>query len=128
MLTRRTFLAAAAIFLPGSVLAHGESARGAHGGVIGDLGDQHIEMLAKDGEIRIWMLNAQDRPVSVVGATGSLIILAQGRQQTLPLEQAEGAAFLLARGDFRAERGMRVVASIAMPGKPQRQARFTPAD
>ncbi len=127
MLSRRTFVGALAALSPAAAFAHGESARGANGGLIGEVGDQHIELLARDGEIRIWVLDAQDRPVSAAGTTGSLIILAQGRQQTLRLEPGEGSAFLVARGDFRAALGMRVVASLTFPGKPQRQARFTPA-
>ena len=127
MMLRRTLLATATILLPVAALAHGETARGPNGGIIGELGDQHIELLARDGEIRIWVLDAQDRPVTAAGTTGSLIVLAQGRQQTLRLEPGEGNAFLVARGEFRAAPGMRVVASLTFPGKTQRQARFAPA-
>ncbi len=127
MHARRTLVALLAAGLPLSAFAHGEGARGANGGLIGDLGDRHIELLARDGEIRVWVLDAQDRPVSAAGTTGNLIVLAQGRQQTLRLEPAEGGAYLVARGDFRAAPGMRVVASMTFPGLPPRQARFTPA-
>lgn len=126
MHSRRTCLAALASLLPAAALAH-EGARGANGGLIGELGDRHIELLARDGEIRVWVLDAQDRPVSPAGTTGSLIVLAQGRQQTLRLEPGEGGTYLVARGDFRAAPGMRVVANMTFPGLAARQARFTPA-
>lgn len=127
MPTRRTLLASLASLLPAAALAHGPGARGANGGLIGELGDRHIELLARDGEIRVWVLDAQDRPTSPAGTTGSLIVLAQGRQQTLRLEPGEGGAFLVARGDFQAAPGMRVVANLTFPGLAPRQARFTPA-
>lgn len=128
MTRRRPLLTGLLALAAGQALAHGEPRRGANGGMIGDLGDRHIEMLARDGEIRIWVLDAQDRPVPAAGAAGSLIVLAQGRQQTIGLEAADGGAFLVGRGDFRAEPGMRVVATMTLPGQAQRQARFTPAD
>ena len=111
-----------------SAPARADTKPGPNGGVIGDIGNRHIEMLARDGEIRVWVLDAQDRPVPAAGASGSLIILAQGRQQTIRLEPAEGGAFLLARGDFRADRAMRVVATMTLPGQPQRQGRFAPVE
>ncbi len=127
MMLRRTLLATVTTLLPVAAYSHSETTRGPNGGIIGEVGDQHIELLARDGEIRIWVLDAQDRPVPAAGTTGSLIILAQGRQQTLRLEPAEGGAFLVARGEFTAAPGLRIVASMTFPGKPQRQARFTPA-
>jgi hypothetical protein len=125
---RRFLLALIPIALAGPVLAHGEGARGPNGGAIGEVGDRHIELLARDGEIRIWLLDERDRPVSAAGVSGSLIVLAGGRQQTVRLEHAEGGSYLVGRGDFQAARGMRVVASLVLPGQAQRQARFTPMD
>jgi hypothetical protein len=132
----RRLLLAAALSAALPVLAqaqgtHGRGgghARGPNGGQIQDLGGTHAEMVARDGEIRLWVLDAQDRPASVRGATGSAVVLAQGRQQTVRLEPGPGDAYLVGRGDFQAARGLRVVASVTMPGQPQRQARFTPVD
>lgn len=128
MTPRRILLLAFLAVSAGPALAHGEGKRGANGGVIGDIGDRHVEVLARDGEIRVWVLDAEDRPVSAQGASGSLIVLAQGRSQTIRLEPAEGGAYLVARGDFRAERAMRVVATMTLPGQAQRQGRFTPVE
>ncbi|NDG48444.1 MAG: hypothetical protein EBY30_05145 [Rhodospirillales bacterium] len=127
MTPRRVVLLAFLAISVGPALAHG-GGRGSNGGVIGEIGDHHVEVLARDGEIRVWVLDAQDRPVSANGASGSLIVLAQGRSQTIPLELAEGGAVLVARGDFRADRAMRVVATMTLPGQAQRQTRFTPVD
>ena len=128
MTSRRILLTGFLAVSAGTALAHGEARRGVNGGVIGDLGERHIEMLARDSEIRIWLLDAQDKPVPATGASGSLIVLAQGRPQNVRLEMGEAGAYLVGRGDFQAEPGMRVVASMTLPGQTQRQARFTPAD
>lgn len=106
----------------------GGHGRGPNGGQIQELGGTHAEMVVSDGEIRLWVLDAQDRPASVRGAVGSAIVLAQGRQQTVRMEPGPGDAYLVGRGEFQAAKGLRVVASVTMPGQPQRQARFTPAD
>jgi hypothetical protein len=106
----------------------GGHARGPNGGQIQELGGTHAELLARDGEIRLWVLDAQDRPASVRGAAGSAIVLAEGKQQTVRLEPGPGDAYLVGRGEFRAANGLRVVASVTMPGQQQRQARFAPVD
>ncbi|WP_426960358.1 hypothetical protein [Muricoccus radiodurans] len=125
---RRHILALPLLLSATPALAHDEGKRGANGGVIGDVGNTHVEVLARDGEIRVWVLGANDRPVSAAGASGSVVVQAGGRQQTVRLEQGEGGAYLVGRGDFAAARGMRVVANLTLPGQPQRSARFTPMD
>ncbi|MBR0655507.1 hypothetical protein [Plastoroseomonas arctica] len=123
---RRSFLATGLFAMPVAALAQGHShnhAPGPNGGVIGEMGASHVELVARAGELRIYVLDAQDRPVSASGAAGSVIVQAQGRQQTVRLEAGEGNGFLVGRGDFPA-RGLRVVATLTLPGQPQRSVRF----
>lgn len=123
---RRLLLAALALAAPLPALAqgHGQAhAAGPNGGKIGELGNTHVELVARDGELRLYVLDAQDRPTSARGASGSAIVQAGGRNQTLRFEPGPGDAYLIARGEFAAK-GARVVASIALPGQPSRQARF----
>ena len=128
MTPRRILITAFLAIASRPAFAHDEASRGDNGGVIGDLGDRHIEVLARDGEIRIWLLDAQNKAVPAIGASGSLIVLAQGQQRTIRLEVGDAGAYLVGHGDFRAAPGMRVVVSLTLPGQPPRQARFTPAD
>jgi hypothetical protein len=68
-MNRRLLLAAALSAAP-PVLAqaqgvHGRGgghARGPNGGQIQDLGGTHAEMVARDGEIRLWVLDARTGP------------------------------------------------------------------
>lgn len=104
---------------------HGHAhAPGPNGGKIGEIGNTHIELVGRDGELRVYILDAQDRPSSARGITGSAIVQAGGRNQTLRFEMGPSDAYLIARGDFSA-RGARVVVSVTLPGQPSRQARFT---
>ena len=112
--------------LPVAALAQGaphSHPPGPNGGVIGDAGGRHYELVATAGEVRIYLLDAQDRPVPATGTTGSVIIQAQGRQQTIRLEAGQADGFLVGRGEFPA-RGLRVVATLTLPGQPQRSVRF----
>jgi hypothetical protein len=125
-MNRRNLILAALLATPGAALAQGHShshAPGPNGGAIGEVGSRHVELVVQAGELRIYVLDDQDRPTSARGATGSVVVQAQGRQQTVRLEAGPEDAFLVGRGDIPA-RGLRVVATLTLPGQPQRSVRF----
>jgi hypothetical protein len=130
MTTRRTLLAALAALVPGAALAHlPAGGRGPNGGQVQDVGPYHGEMVVKDGEITLFLFDHNDRPVSARAASGSAIVLSEGRQQTLAFAPRPDGAALVATGEFRAAPGLRVVVQIVpAPGVARAQARFTPAD
>ncbi|MBS7789436.1 hypothetical protein KTR66_05490 [Roseococcus sp. SDR] len=127
-MNRRTLIITGLLALPGAALAQGQPhahthAPGPNGGTIGEVGTRHVELVVQAGELRIYVLDEQDRPTSARGATGSVVVQAQGRQQTVRLEPGAGDAYLVGRGDIPA-RGLRVVATLTLPGQPQRSVRF----
>ncbi len=126
-MTRRALLTLALLAPAGPALAHEPNARGPHGGMIADAGTRHVELVLRDGELRIHVLDDQDRPVPATGASGSAVVQGGSRQQTVRLELAPDGAFLLGRGDWTA-RGTRVVATLTLPGQPQRSVRFAAAN
>lgn len=130
MTVRRSLLATVAALFPTAVFAHlPAGARGPNGGQVQDVGNYHGEMLAKDGEITLFLFDHNDRPLSARDASGTAIVLSQGRQQTLTFAPRADGAALVATGDFQAAAGLRVVVQIvARPGQSRVQARFTPAD
>ena len=131
MTARRTALAAlAALALAPAALAHVPAGgRGPNGGQVQDVGSYHGEMLAKDGEITLFLFDHNDRPVSAREASGTAIVLSEGRQQTLTFAPRADGAALVATGEFRARPGLRVVVQVVpRPGVARAQARFTPAD
>lgn len=123
---RRNLIITGLLAMPSVALAQGHShthAPGPHGGTIGEVGNRHVELVVQAGELRIYVLDEQDRPTSARGATGSVVVQAQGRQQTVRLEAGADDAFLVGRGVIPA-RGLRVVATLTLPGQPQRSVRF----
>lgn len=123
---RRTFLATGLLAVPAAALAQGPAHShppGPHGGAVGEVGNRHVELVVAAGEVRIYLLDDKDQPATAQGASGSVVVQAQGRQQTVRLEAGAGDAFLVGRGDFPA-RGIRVVATLTLPGQPQRSVRF----
>lgn len=129
-MTRRVLVAGLATLLPAAALAHlPAGSRGPNGGQVQDVGPYHGEMLAKDGEITLFLFDHNDRPIPASGASGMAIVLSEGRQQTLTFAPRTDGAALVATGDFRAIPGMRVAVQIVPgPGIARAQARFTPAD
>lgn len=127
-MNRRHLMITSLLAMPGTALAQGSPHAHTHppgpnGGTIGEVGTRHVELVVQAGELRIYVLNEQDRPISAQGASGSVVVQAQGRQQTVRLEAGAGDAYLVGRGDIPA-RGLRVVATLTLPGQPQRSVRF----
>lgn len=117
-----------AAMFPAVVGAHlPAGARGPNGGEVRDLGSCHGELVARDGELVLFLFDHNDRPLDARRASGTAIVLAEGQQQTLPFSPREDGSAAVARGEFRATRGPRVVAQVVTaPGVPGAQARFAP--
>ncbi len=130
MFRRRSLMLFAAALAPLPAFAHlPAGGRGPNGGQVQDIGPYHGEMLAKDGELTLFLFDHNDRPVPAARASGSAVVLAEGRQQTLALTPRADGTALIATGEFRAVAGMRVVVQLVPgPGLARAQARFTPAD
>ena len=127
---RRGVLATAIAALPLPAAAHlPAGSRGPNGGQVQDVGSYHGELLARDGEITLFLFDHMDRPLDARRATGTAILLADGRQQTLTFAPKPDGSALIAVGEFRMTSGLRVVVQIVpLPGHARVQARFTPGD
>jgi hypothetical protein len=126
-MNRRILLATAAllpVFAPG---ARASITRGPNGGQRIDLAGGHAELVAEGSELRLYLSDNSYRPRSAEGATGQAVVLAGGRQTTVPLAPA-GTDMLRGQGDFTAATGMRVVVTLTLPGQRPAQGRFTPRD
>lgn len=132
-MTRRrhllALLAAAAALPAGAARAHlPAGARGPNGGQVQDLGPYHGELVVRDGELTLYIFDHRDQRVDARRASGSAILLAEGRQHTLPFEPRPDGSALVARGEFKAAPGLRVVVQLVPgPGIARVQARYTPA-
>ena len=130
MMPRRLLLAGLAALIPAVAVAHVQpGSRGPNGGAMADLGPYHAELLAKDGELTLFLFDTSDRPIRLPEAAATGLLVADGRQHALTFTRRPDGTSLAAAGDFRAAPGMRVVVQLLpAPGQPRVQARFTPAD
>jgi len=96
-----------------------------HGGQMRMAGAYHFELLAKPGELTVYLTDHAGVKVPANGATGSATVLSGKAKTTLKL-QPSGDNELKGSGKFELAPDMKVVVSVTMPGKAPEQARFTP--
>jgi hypothetical protein len=125
MMIRRLFLAAAAA-LTLALPAHAHDAKPMHGGKVVDAADHHLELVAKDGTLTLYVRNEQDKPEAVKDAKATATVLSGGKQEVVTL--TPGTDSLSGKGALPIAKGTRVVVSLTMPGRKAVQARFSPAD
>ena len=91
MLQRRTIIlgALAACIAGGPAFAHDPKPQ--HGGKIVVAGNYHVEMVAKDRQIHIYLLDHSDKPVTTKGRKGVAILMIEGKSTRIPLEAGDGA-------------------------------------
>lgn len=119
-------LFALALSLP--VLAHDDATLDAmatpHGGQMRMAGPYHYELVTTPGELRVYLTDHGDQPVSSKGVSGNAVVLS-GTKATVPLAPA-GDNLLQGRGDFAVSPDTKVVVSLGFPDGSTWQARFTP--
>ncbi|WIM04819.1 MAG: hypothetical protein OHM77_08905 [Candidatus Nitricoxidivorans perseverans] len=97
-----------------------------NGGQLRMAGVWHFELLAKDGEaVTVFVTDHAGTKISTAGATGTATILS-GKDRTTVTLKSDGDNRLKGVGKYASTPDMKVVVSIALPGKVAEQARFTP--
>jgi len=130
-------LIVAAAMLAGSVvLAHTDeyldTLQAPNGGQLRMAGIYHFELVVardnkqpKEDSVVVYVTDHAGTKVSTVGAGGTVTILAGKRKATAKLVP-DGDNRLKASIKYASAKDMKVVVSVAMPGKVVLQARFTP--
>jgi hypothetical protein len=78
-------VAAMALALP--AVAH--EAKGPNGGRIADAGAYHVELVAKDQAVEVFVSDAQDKPLPATGFKAVAILNVGGKAQRIALEPKE---------------------------------------
>ena len=94
-----------------------------HGGVVSHVGHHEYELVAKADTLTLY-LSEDEKPVPSKGATASLTLMSGAEKSTVKLEPA-GDNKLEAKGTFKIGKGMKVLATVNLPGKKPEQIRFT---
>jgi hypothetical protein len=126
MIVQRFLFACCLIAISGLASAHGP-ARGPNGGQMQDLAGSHVELVAQDSELVLYLFDAENKPVPAKAAAATATILATGQQETVTFVAGDDNA-MRGKGRFTAAPGMKVVVSLTLPGQRAQSGRFTPLD
>ena len=120
---------ALSLALAGPALGHSDSKfmKGPNGGHVVDAGGgkQHWELVAKGGDVILFVTDKDEKPINITAGTAEAQILIAGKNYTVPLAPA-GANTLKGTGAFVATKGMRVIIKTTAIGGESFQARLTP--
>ena len=90
-----------------------------------DIGAMHVEVVAKPGELVVYLFDTKDAKFPTKGATGKATILVKGRKTEVALAP-DGDNRLSGKGDFEADKSLAAVVSVTLAGQKPLQSRFEP--
>jgi hypothetical protein len=123
----RAFAVILGLVLAGSVFAHTDTkwTKGPQGGHIVDAGKQHWELVAKDNELTLYVLDDEEKPLAAQTGEAKARVRIGGMIYTLEFKPAGGNSWK-ATGEFTAAKGMRVIVTTTKVGGQSFQARLAP--
>ena len=120
---------ALSLIVAGPAFSHTDSkfTKGPNGGHIVDTGGgrQHWELVAKGGELTLFVTDKDEKPIAVSSGGAEAQVLIGGKNYTVALAPA-GGNILKGSGQFTAAKGMRVIVKTNKVGGESFQARLTP--
>lgn len=112
--------------------AHLATVKAPNGGQLRQAGPYHFELVmardgtdAKESPVLVYVTDDSGKKVSTAGASGTATILSGKAKATAALVP-DGDNRMKGAARYASMSGMKVVVSVALPGKPPEQARFTP--
>ncbi len=98
-----------------------------HGGQLRASGPFHLELVAKNGELTLYITDHGDKPIPTSGGQGKANIQAgkEGEKQSVVLEPVY-ANIMKAKGDFQITPETTVAIFLAIPGYETQGANFMP--
>jgi hypothetical protein len=92
-----------------------------HGGVFVDNGHHHYEIVAKDGELVVYLTHEDGTAQSAAGAKATAAVLTDGKKVDVAL-QPDGET-LKGSGNFKSGKGTVIVLTVTMPEHEPEQVR-----
>ena len=83
----RYFALGAALLATSPAYAH--DAKGSHGGRVTDAGAYHVELVAKDNALEIFLIGENDKPVDPKGFKGVAVLNLGGKAERITLAPSE---------------------------------------
>ena len=110
-----TIVALAIILLTALPAAAHEVEKGPNGGRVVEAGAHHVELLVKENVVNVFVSDANDKPVSIIGFKGVAIFTISGKAQRIPLEPKEGTR-------------LSGISPVALPAEPVGVVQITAPD
>ena len=119
-----TALGLALAFAPVSGFAHGKLPPASHGGLVQEAGEMYLELVVKDADVTVYVLDEARKPVPGTQASGTATVLVDGKSHKVELKAAEGNSL---HAVLPVEATGRVVATVSLKvGGRTASARFMP--
>ena len=115
---------AGCLVLLSPVMAPAHEASGPHGGLMTDAGPYHVELIAKEKQLRVYVFDDKTSPVQTKGASATATVLAGQDKHTVTLQPGTDDNLMVGQFGMNAGSGLRIVVLIQLPGKPSIVARF----
>jgi hypothetical protein len=112
----------AALLLATQAFAHGPD-RGPNGGKQVDAGDYHVEMVAKDTQLAVYLRDDKDKPVDAAGFKATGIFVVGGKPQRIELK-TESANKLIGTSPVALPATLKGAVQIILPTGKTVQAKF----
>ena len=106
---------------------HAEPVKSLHGGQSLAAGPYHLELVAKDGELLLYVSDQSDKPIPTNGAKAKATIQQGFEKTTTQVELAPtGENELKGTGTFTLNPETGIIVFLKLPGRDAHAARFTP--
>ena len=119
---RILFLTAGLLLMASAAWAHGTD-KGPHGGVRVDTGNYHVEAVAKETSLSVYLYDENNNPVDAAGASAIGIFVVDGKSQRIELKPA-GANRLAGTAAVSMPATLKGAVQVSLPGGKNLQAKF----
>jgi hypothetical protein len=103
------------IALLGGLPAYAHEPKSSHGGRVAEAGPYHVELVAKDTAIEVFLIGENDKPVDPMGFKGVAIFNLGGKAERIPLVPSE-------------KHNLSGTAATALPANPKGAVQLTAPD
>jgi len=105
----------------------GPALRAPHGGQMGAAGPYDLELVARNGEIRVYVTDHSGRPIETAGGRGKAVVHTDGKGVTVPIQPGR-ANLLKAKGRFKLKRSSVIFVTVHLRGAKPQKSVFRPLD
>jgi len=112
----------AALLIATTAFAHGPT-KGPHGGIQVDAGDYHVELVANDRAVAVYLRDENDKPVDAKGGKATGIFVINGKPQRIELVP-EIANKLAGTSPVALPTALKGAVQITLPNGKTVQAKF----